>query len=81
MLSNSWKVVAFLGLPGVAGGGLLPALIRLEEKDKAVEKGQDKGERIRLKKLREKASGVWEKEKTEEQNGQDMREKGRETSK
>lgn len=33
MLSNSWKVVAFFGLPGVAGGGLLPALIRLQEKD------------------------------------------------
>lgn len=31
MLSNSWKVVAFLGLPGVAGGGLLPALIKLDE--------------------------------------------------
>lgn len=36
MLSNSWKVVAFLGLPGVAGGGLLPALIRLGERDRSV---------------------------------------------
>lgn len=34
MLSNSWKVVAFLGLPGVAGGGLLPALIRLKDREK-----------------------------------------------
>lgn len=32
MLSNSWKVVAFLGFPGVVGGGLLPALIRLKKK-------------------------------------------------
>lgn len=31
MLSNSWKVVAFLGLPGVAGGGREPAFMRLGE--------------------------------------------------
>lgn len=44
ILSNSWNVVAFLGLPGVAGGGLLPALIRLE---------QQKGDMIILTELRE----------------------------
>lgn len=43
MLSNSWKVVAFLGLPGVAGGGLLPALIRLEDKDRAMKTEKIRG--------------------------------------
>lgn len=71
-----------MGLPGVAGGGLLPALIRLEEKDRVVEKRQDKAERIRLKKLREKARGGCGRRKKEKwQRGQDMREKGREISK
>lgn len=43
MLSNSWNVVAFLGLPGVAGGGLLPALIRLHGRYRAM-----KREKIRV---------------------------------
>lgn len=42
MLSNSWKVVAFLGLPGVAGGGLLPALIRLKDREKKQDNGGKK---------------------------------------
>lgn len=42
MLSNSWKVVAFLGLPGVAGGGLLPALIRLKDREKKQDNGGEK---------------------------------------
>lgn len=50
MLSNSWKVVAFLGLPGVAGGGLLPALIKLQERETAERKhkrsGCRKGEKV-----------------------------------
>lgn len=67
MLSNSWKVVAFLGLPGVAGGGLLPALIRLKDREKnrimggkkevVFEKRREKGwvQRVREgKKTREK---------------------------
>lgn len=50
MLSNSWKVVAFLGLPGVAGGGLLPALIRLKDREKKQDNGGKKRSGFRKKK-------------------------------
>lgn len=58
ILSNSWKVVAFFGFPGVAGGGLFPALIRLEDKNKAVRTKKIRRRRKYLEHL-EKQWQVW----------------------